>query len=61
MKTAKERYEEIKLIKNSIPEGCEVRLWKNYDKKTYKIQRILCNYAVLYLLSWSAKRDAKEI
>jgi len=29
MKTAKERYKEIKGIKQSIPEGCEVRLWIN--------------------------------
>lgn len=31
MKTAKERYEAIKNLidNNSIPEGCEVRLWIN--------------------------------
>ena len=33
MKSAKERYEEIKSIKDSLPEGCEVKLWINNCSK----------------------------
>jgi hypothetical protein len=48
MKTAKERYEEIKGIKQSIPEGCEVRLWINDCSKQELLELgaefgILCN------------------
>jgi hypothetical protein len=48
MKTAKERYEEIKSIKKSIPEGCEVRLWINGCTKQELLDLgaelgILCN------------------
>jgi hypothetical protein len=48
MKSAKARYEEIKSMKDLLPEGCELRLWINDCSKQELLELgaelgILCN------------------
>jgi hypothetical protein len=56
MKSAKARYEEIKAMKDLLPEGCELRLWINDCSK----QELLNLGAELGILcSIRSDRDAR--